>query len=298
MWPKSAKVSLTHCVEMGIINRRKSTIVTGTNVKCDPPIQQVVVRNADSKNQKKKDTTAVTHQPLEGVSKVGHQEIKDVAKVKNPHERQRMHVDRLYDISHRHVEESLRRDNKDSSTEFKYKKGAEHFALNKQKQCSISATSSSATTTRMDQIEDSLGACTVNTTRGSCSVVELLSSLYVCGWNENIDDEDSNTKTTSTDTRKEQIEKPKPEVLVASRLTSIPREISFTDRNDTAETTKHVLLREVDDFESLDSSILSCLRRTRGRTTSLPKIRVYVEPAQGMNRIRSVEFSVLTGPDK
>lgn len=276
---------------MGIIKRLKSTILTERNVISCPPIQEIVVHNDGAQ----KATTMATDQCLTDLHKASRSETKRAVNLKNPRQRQRIHVDRLYNISHQHVEESLRRVNQTALTQAKFE--TIHSSSKKTRKSSLQK---SAIPTKLvsneDKVEDSLG--TVDTTHGSCSVVELFSGLYLCGCDGNIAEEDAIVTTPLIERKKVKPVQSSAEVLVDSKLPSVPREISFTARNEKVEMTNHVLLSEVDENVSLASSILSRLRRRRRRATSLPKMRVYVEKSHGINRARSVELSVLTEPDK
>lgn len=252
----------------------------GTNETRDPP-EEIIVRNAAVKKQTLQQVSRKGR--LKGQSKLSYEARGELSKKKtpivDPRERQRRHVDRLFDLSNQLVEESFKT-KPDSVTEHKQTiEGDVSIEQKPRNSTQSTVPNKPALQKQSDTLDDSQGPHTIETWHGSCSLVEMFASLQCCGINDVTNDDPDGIPSSTV----------KPELLPDSNRMSIPREISFSRTSETFDTSKYILLSEIEDNVSLRPSIMSRLRRGRTRTTSFPSTRVYVEPPHGRNRTRSLE---------
>lgn len=206
-------------------------------------------------------------------------------------ERQRRHVDRLFDISNQLVEESLKTKTTVPDTP-STQEIDDNLSFEQRQQTSTQLTEPNKPVliTKTDPLDDSQRVDTIETSQGSFSMVAMFAGLQCCGFDV-VTIDDGHEISSNANKGEKKRGKPKPELL--SDSTSIPREISFTSSCETFDTSNYILLSEIEDDESLRASILSRLRCGRSRTTSLPTTRVYVEPPHRAIRTRSLETRAL-----
>lgn len=277
---------------MGFINRIRSSI-PGKNVKDDPP-KEVVFRSPGTKTKR-------TYQPQSPLllDRSGSRQFMDEPRIHT--ERQRIHVNRLYNIGSQLVKESRRAEG--SAVVCPEEKAltccspqiAAHrsFPVLKAKQ---TKEPKPAEPTDQDTGQS-------DSSPGSFDLVEIFSGLTLCGCecdriHEEVKEQAVPTKQQKNEHTKE---KDPPAQLLAPNVESIPREISFSTATEPEVwTSNHILLSEVDDNVSLTPSLLSRLRRQKKREPILPRMKVYVEQRKRVNRTQSKtpsdDLSVLTEP--
>ena len=281
---------------MGLIDKLK-TGIHGKNVRGKPPMVEHVVRNPKSKKRTLHSHTHRRSALLENTSP-------SAAHSRNPNpnssERRRMHMDRLYNIGSQFVKESLRERSKFSSVPRDKRKLISYPP----KKTYMTLPKAPATKPQKNEEAKDEEIGIMNPTQISCNLVDMLSSLYLCGCDRAPDEVSEQPLANEKVPKEETKEKEPSEVVRKDQVRSIPCEISFstrsTKRDDISWAENHILLSEVDEGSlSLAPSLLSRLRRNqRAREAQLPKMRVYVEQPKRVSSMRSSDFSVLTEPGR
>lgn len=273
---------------MGIIHRLKKT-VSGGKHENRHPTREITTGNTVKKRKPKgpaKDQSKLLFMTRGEVSSKHRLPV-------DPRERQERHIDRLFDISNQLVEESHKTKTIVPATHGRETVEDEHdFQQQQQEQQRITSKltvpSKPLPQTKANALEASQSPDTIETSRGSCSLVEMFSALQCCGIYD-ITNVNSDGISSSNVKGEKQRGKQKPKLLSDTNAMSIPREISFTRTSETFDTSNYILLSEIEDNVSLRASIVSRLRRGRSRTTSFSTTRIYVEPPHGGTRSRSLE---------
>jgi hypothetical protein len=264
---------------MGIIKRWKGAI-TKKNAKSRSPPTEVLVRNTQFMEQeltlakqRSRDNSSLNTQILRFEEPF----VETTPIHRDPSEKQRMHFDRLFSIGSRFVNEG-----NIEIVAAKLPTANREIAREEEK--------------KEEDLDVGADVDYVKQSGESYTFIDVFSGLSLCGCGKAT--LDKNPEQPRKFEEEKEMEKPEvphqqphpPPLLVAD----FPTTISFTERRDASWTDNHVLLSEMNDEQSLQSSLLSRIKWVR--RPRAPKImRVYVEAPKRVQSARSEDLSELTG---
>lgn len=287
---------------MGFIGRLKSTRAKkNNNVKSEPslPVAEVVVIKAKS-NAQQPILANGRHRGIPSANKhILAEELVVLHPRRDTSQDQRMYVDRLFNIGNQFVRESLDKGERRTKATNPGQSRRKDMSGGPPKRTTPARPRDDRPANFLKEGEMKEEESDHVDSGEPCTLIDMFSGGYLCGGCSKIE-EDTRSEPRRPSTLEEEKETELPErpvVLPVELLPEFPSTISFEKRRESSWVDNHVLLTEIDEDASLDSSLISRLRKLPWtRKPNIPKTQVYVEAPRRVSSDRSAATSVLTGP--